>query len=82
MRSTSSGHLRGPGSSPVEPSGRLLEVVRGQERQEVPDVVEAGLLVGGDEGGHARLGGVAHGAAELLEGDVLAGHRLHHVGAR
>ena len=44
-------------------------------------VVEAGLLVGRDEGGHARLGGVAHGAAELLEGDVLAGDRLHHVGA-
>ena len=44
-------------------------------------VVEAGLLVGRDERGHTRLGGVAHGAAELLEGDVLAGDRLHHVGA-
>ena len=47
----------------------------------MPHVVEAGLLVGRDERGHARLGGVAHGAPELLEGDVLAGHRLHHVGA-
>ncbi len=44
-------------------------------------VVEAGLLVGRDEGGHARLGGVAHGPAELFEGDVLSGDRLHHVGA-
>ena len=59
----------------------LLEVVGGEEREEVPHLVEAGLLVGRHEGGDARLGGVAHGAAELLEGDVLAGHRLHDVGA-
>ena len=44
-------------------------------------LVEAGLLVRRDEGGDTRLGGMAHGAAELLEGDVLAGDRLHHVGA-
>ena len=43
-------------------------------------VVEAGLLVGGDEGGHPRLGGVAHGAPELFERDVLSGDRLHDVG--
>ena len=76
-------------SSGVEPLGvvarldqrGLLQVVGGQEAQQVADLVEAGLLVGGHEGGHPRLGGVAHGAAQLLEGDVLAGHRLHHVGA-
>ena len=61
--------------------GRLLQVVGGQERQQEADVVEAGLLVVGHEGGDARLGGVALGAAQLLEGDLLAGHRLHHVGA-
>ena len=60
---------------------RLLEVVRREERQQVAHVVEARLLVGRDERGHARLGGVAHGAAELFERHVLAGHRLHHVGA-
>ena len=43
-------------------------------------LVEAGLLVGRHEGGDPRLGGVAHGAAQLLERDVLARHRLHHVG--
>ena len=46
----------------------------------MPDVVEAGLLVGGHEGGHARLGGVAHGAPQLLERHVLAGDGLDHVG--
>ena len=60
---------------------RLLEVVRRQEAEQVADVLEAGLLVGRDERGDARLGGVAHGAAELLERDLLAGHRLHDVGA-
>ena len=59
---------------------RLLQVVGGEERQQVADVVEAGLVVGGDERGDARLGGVGHGAAQLLLADVLAGHRLHHVG--
>src|SRR5262249_61912819 len=38
--------------------------------------------VGGrGEGGAAGGGGVGDGAAQLLLGDVLAGHRLHHVGA-
>ena len=52
----------------------------GQEREQVADVVEARLLVGGDERGDAGLRGVAHRPAELLERDVLAGHRLHDVG--
>ena len=59
---------------------RLLEVVGGEEAEQVPHVVEAGLLVGSHEGGHPRLGGMAHGPAQLLEGHVLAGDRLHHVG--
>ena len=77
------GHLRRPPLRIVggrEPR-RLVEVVRGQEREQVADLVEAGLLVGTHEAGHARLGGVAHGPAQLLEGDVLTGDRLHHVGA-
>jgi hypothetical protein len=60
---------------------RLLEVVGRKERQQEPDVVEARLLVGGDERGDSRLGGVAHRAAEFLQGDVFAGHRLHDVRA-
>jgi hypothetical protein len=60
---------------------RLLQIVGGQEAEQVPDVIEARLLVGGHEGGHAGLGGMTHGATKLLERDVLAGNRLHHVGA-
>ena len=60
---------------------RLLHVVLRQERQQVAHVVEARLLVGRHERGDARLRGVAHRPAELLERDVLAGHRLHDVGA-
>ena len=71
---------RRSGSSAGSTTRRLLQVVRRQERQQVAHVLEARLLVGRDEGGHAGLGGVAHGAAELLERDLLAGDRLHHVG--
>ena len=39
------------------------------------------LVVLGDEARDAGLAGVRHGAAELLERDVLARHRLDHVGA-
>ena len=60
---------------------RLFEVVRRQERQQVAHVVQAALIVGRDELGHARLRGVDPGAAQILLGDVLAGHLLHHVGA-
>ena len=62
-------------------AGRLLHVVGGQQAEEVPDVVEAALLVGGHEGRHPRLGGVGQRAAELFEGHLLAGDGLDHVGA-
>ena len=62
-------------------SRRRLEVVRRKKRQQVADVVEARLLVGGDERRHAGPGGVAHGAAELLEGHLLARDGLHDVGS-
>ena len=58
----------------------LLQVVGREEAEQVADVVQARLLVGGHEGGHPGLGGVAHRPAQLLEGHVLAGHRLDHVG--
>ena len=70
------------GSSPVSMPRRQLEVVLGQERHEVARVLEARLLVVGGEVRHARLRVVGHGAAELLELDLLAGDRLDHVGAR
>ena len=61
---------------------RLFEVVGRQEAEQEPHVVEACLLVVGDERRHARLRRVRHGAAELLERDLLTGDRLHDVGAR
>ena len=60
---------------------RELEVVGREKREQVTHVVEARLLVCGHERGHARAGGVAHGATELLEGHFLARHRLHDIGA-
>ena len=61
--------------------GRVLHVVEGQEADQLAGQVEALVLVLGGEVGRARLGGVGHGPAQLLEGHVLAGHRLHHVRA-
>ena len=80
MRSYSSSQRRSSGSA-VGSNGGLLQVVGGQESQQVPDVVEAGLVVGGDELRHAGGGGVGPGAAQLLLGHVLARHLLHHVRA-
>ena len=62
-------------------AGRLLEVVGGQEAEQVAGVLEAALLVLGGEVGDAGLRVVAHRPAELLELDLLAGHRLDHFGA-
>ena len=61
--------------------GRPLEVVLGQEREQVARVLEHRLLVGRSEVSDARLGRVRLGAAELLERDLLARDRLHDVGA-
>ena len=60
--------------------GRVLEVVRRQEGQEIAHVLEARLLVRRYERGDARLRGVAHRAAELFERDVLTGDGAHDVG--
>ena len=61
---------------------RLLEVVERQEAHQVAHVLEALVLALGGEVRDARLGVVRHRAAELLEGRLLAGHRLDHIGAR
>ena len=60
---------------------RRLEVVLGQEREQVARVLDADVLVVGGKMGHARLGRVTHRAAELLEGGLLASDRLDHVGS-
>ena len=60
---------------------RRLGVVLRQEAEQVARVLERSLLVRRDEVRDAGLRRVRHRAAELLERDLLAGHRLHHVGA-
>lgn len=62
--------------------GGLLLVVLGQEGEQAAGVGDGLFLVGGHEVGHTALGGVDAGAAELLGGDILPGHLLHHLGAR
>src|SRR5215203_4728544 len=59
-----------------------LQIVLGQEGEQVAHVVEAGLLVGRREVGYARPSIVGGRAAEVLEGNVLAGDALYDVGAR
>ena len=58
-----------------------LEVVLGEEREQVAGVLEHPLLVRRGEVRHARLGRVRLRAAELLEGDFLPRDGLHDVGA-
>ena len=70
----------------VERVGRLeerrrLDVVLRQEGEEVARVLERRVLVAGGEVGDARLRRMRRGAAELLERHLLAGHRLHDLGA-
>ncbi len=59
---------------------RLVEVVGREVGQQEPRELDAVLLVGRLVVGDAGLGGVGVRAAELLDGDVLAGHGLDHVG--
>ena len=59
---------------------RILEVVRRQERQQVAHLLDARLLVVGDERRDARLRRVDHRAAELFLRDLFAGDGLHDVG--
>src|SRR5262249_18982301 len=61
--------------------GRRVRVRLRQEAEEVARVLERGLLVGRRQVRNTRLGRVRGRAAELLEAHVLAGDRLHHVGA-
>ena len=77
---SSSASSRSTGSDGSEYGGGSSVVLR-QEREQVARVLEARLLVGRDEVRDARLRRVRRRAAELLEADLLAGHRLHHVGA-
>ena len=65
----------------LEP-GRRVDVVLRKEGEEVPRVFEARLLVIRGEVCDARLGRVRGGPAELLEADVLTGHRLHDLWPR
>ena len=61
--------------------GSLLEVVAGDVAHQLADELDGAFLGLADEVGHAALGGMHHGAAELVDGDVLAGDGLHHLGA-
>ncbi len=61
--------------------GGLVEVVGGQVGQQQPGELDAVLLAGGRVVGDAGPGRVGAGAAEFLEGDVLAGDGLDHVRA-
>ena len=81
MNESSSGASRSGGSAGAAYGG-AFEVVLRQEREEVARVLERRFLVRGGEVRDPRLRRVRDGAAELLERDLLARHRLHDVGAR
>ena len=59
---------------------RVVQVVRRQVGQQLPGEVQAVVLVRGLVVRDAGLDVVRVRAAELLEADLLAGHRLDHVG--
>jgi len=61
--------------------GQLVAVV-GQVAQQGLDLRDAVRVALGDEVAHAALGGVGHGAAQLVVGDLLADDGLDDVGAR
>jgi len=61
--------------------GRRLHVGGGQVAEQFLDHVQGVLLVAADEMGHAGDGGVALGAAQLLEGHLLLVDGLDHLGA-
>ena len=69
------------GSSAGSKRGGASRLFEGRKLEQVADVLEAALLVLGGEVGDARLRVVAHRPAQLLELDLLAGHRLDHFGA-
>ena len=59
----------------------ILEVVRRQEAQELPDRLEARVLALGGQVGDPRDPRVGVGPAQLLEGHLLVGHGLEDLGA-
>ena len=59
---------------------RILEVVRRQEAQELPDGLQARVLALGGQVGDPRDPRMGVGAAELLEGHFLVRHRLEDLG--
>src|SRR5215218_6668259 len=59
-----------------------LQVVLGEEGEQIAHVIEAGLLVGSREVGDAGSGVVGGRATEVLERDVLARDALYYVGPR
>ncbi len=77
------GDLQGLGPLDVlGPHRRVGEVVARQVAQQGPHVVDRVVLVRAQVVRDARAGVVGLAAAELLEPDVLAGHRADHVGTR
>ena len=61
--------------------GGLLEVVAGDISNQLSDELQGALLGLTHEVGHAALGGMHHGAAELVDGDILARDGLDHLRA-
>ena len=78
--SFSFGFQRGRAGSLQGWAGGVGGVVLGQEGEQPAQAVEAGVLAGIDQVGHAALAGMHAGAAELLGGHVLLGHLLDHLG--
>jgi hypothetical protein len=58
---------------------RLREIVLRQEREQVARILQALVLVLGGEVRDARADVVGHRAAQVLVGDLLAGHGADHV---
>jgi len=67
------------GGSRDRQAGRLSTVVAGQVGEQIFDVLECVLFVGGDIVGRARAHHVGLGATEVFHGDVLAGDGLDDV---
>ena len=61
--------------------GGLLEIITGDETYEVTDELDGALLCLSDKVGNAALGGVNHGAAKFVDGDILASDGLDHLRA-
>ena len=61
--------------------GRILQVVRWQEREQVPNPLEDVFVVLAHEGSHAGLSRMSHRSTQRLHRHVLARDGLDHVGA-